>query len=89
MPVIQLFLLLPPHARDSAFSATSSAKISDAPLSASSGVFTPCVSETYFAASSSRETDTGFFTFSDLINSASGSKPFSLAIVARVRRFCL
>ena len=31
----------------------------------------------------------GFFVWSSKIASASGSSPFSLAIVARVRRFCL
>ncbi len=61
--------------------------MSAAPLSASSAVFTPFVSEIYLAASDSKDAIAAFLTFNDLINSASGSSPFSLAMVARVRRF--
>ena len=60
-----------------------SAIISLAPFNASATFLTPFSSETYALASSS----TGLSVICRRMISASGSSPFSLAIVARVRRF--
>ncbi len=49
-------------------------------------MLTPFASEIYFAASVSKFAGAAFLVFNDLINSANGSSPFSLATVARVRR---
>ena len=57
----------------------------DAPAIASSAVVTPFSASTYFAASSM----SGVFIICSVITPASGSSPFSLAIVARVLRFGL
>ena len=72
--------------RISALSEIISATISFAAASASSTLSTPRSGLIYFSASSS---GFGQFLSCSYNRSASGSSPFSLAIVARVRRFCL
>ncbi len=56
---------------------------------ASSAVLTPFSSEIYFSDSVDKDVGFAVRLFRDLINSANGSNPFSLAIVALVRRFGL
>ena len=72
-----------------AVSAIDSAIISDAPARASAAVLTPFSSSIYLTASGSNSTGLALVLFKERINSASGSKPFSLAIVALVRRLGL
>ena len=63
-----------------------SAMISEAPASACSAFSTPFSPSIYFAASAAGSGQSGDCAYKI---SASGSKPFSFATVARVRRFCL
>ena len=71
--------------RIAASSETVSAIISDAPASASDTVSTLFSASTYSAARASGESE----AICSIMRSARGVSPFSRAMVARVRRFCL